>query len=64
MQKDYQNKAITEAKTKGQEIEFHFPGSGEHEPMTIKATSREEAQAIWEKNRKPIKAESIKEEAE
>ena len=60
MQTNNRNKAITSAETKSAEIEFHFPGSGEYEPLTVKATSREEAQAIWEKEKKSVKAKSVK----
>lgn len=35
--------------------EFHFAGSGEYEPQTITAPSREAAEQEWLKTRKPVK---------
>lgn len=32
--------------------EFHFPGSGQYEPITITANSREEAEKEWIAKRK------------
>ena len=32
--------------------EFHFPGSGEWLPMTVVASSQQEAEEIWLKTRK------------
>ena len=46
--------------------EFHFSGSGQYLPMTILASSQEEAKEIWLKTRKPSvgKVEEINQEQE
>ena len=36
------------------ENEYHFPGGGEYYPVTVKASSVEEATAEWEKVRVPV----------
>lgn len=57
MQKESKDKMIrpSESKTKSGELqEFHFSGSGEYEPTTIKAHSQEEALAEWETVRKKV----------
>ncbi len=35
----------------GTKREFHFPGSGMYVPMTIEASSQQEAEAIWQEKR-------------
>lgn len=47
---------------KAQEAEYHFSGGGEYEPCTIKATSREEAEKKWEKERKAVEQNTEPEE--
>lgn len=58
MLKDEKNKMLNEKDVKTKEVEvleeFHFPGGLEYKPMTIKAKSREEAEAIWEKKREKV----------
>lgn len=39
------------AAQKGSKEEFHFGGGGEYHPLTITATSRQEAEKEWEKTR-------------
>lgn len=57
MQTAPKNKMQTDAHNKSEEErEFHFSGSGEYQPMTIKARTQEEAIERWEKER--IKVES------
>ena len=34
--------------------EYHFAGSGKFHPLTVTAVSREEAEKIWEKERKKV----------
>jgi hypothetical protein len=46
-------KRKTEQQTEQPTEEYHFSGGGEYEPMTIRATSIEEATEEWEKVRKP-----------
>ena len=41
------------AKTKTEENYF-FPGGQEFMPMTVKAANREEAEKVWEKEKKPV----------
>ena len=36
------------------EKEYHFAGSGKFHPLTITAVSREEAEKIWQKERKKV----------
>jgi len=38
--------------------EYHFPGGGEYEPMTIEATSRESAEAEWLQRRRKVNKEN------
>lgn len=55
MQKESKNKQITGAQNKEAELEeFHFSGGGEYEPLSVKARSREEAEEIWQKERKKV----------
>lgn len=50
----------TEEKTLARTLEeFHFAGSGEYEPITIKAATIEEATAEWERKRTPIGGEKL-----
>ena len=42
--------------------EYHFAGSGKYHSLTITAVSREEAEKIWEKERKSVKVENINQE--
>ena len=35
------------------ELEFHFAGSGVYAPLTVKATTRAEAEAKWKEKRTP-----------
>ena len=62
MQKEAKNKQITDANNKSQSTnelqEFHFAGGLEYEPLTVQARNREEAEEIWQKERK--KVEQIK----
>ena len=46
--------------------EFHFPGGGEYLPMTIRASSQQEAEEIWLKTKKPSleKVEDINQKQE
>lgn len=57
---------ITDAKNKitGGEWfeEFHFSGSGEYEPQTIRARTREEAEQEWQRTRVPIYKIRVEEE--
>lgn len=39
--------------------EYHFPGGLEYEPVTIRAHSREEAEAEWQRTRRPIAATKV-----
>lgn len=63
MEKGSKNKMMdgTEAKNKTeqsppepQEQEWHFSGGLEYEPITVRAKSREEAEAIWLQTRKKV----------
>src|SRR5690242_2931438 len=38
------------------ENEYHFPGVPNWQPMSVRATSTEQAYSIWERQRQPIKA--------
>jgi hypothetical protein len=49
------NKMVNQApetKTESVEREYHFGGSGKFVPMTVLAHSIEEAESIWQKQRK------------
>ena len=35
-------------------LEFHFSGGLEYEPLTVRAATRDEAEAEWERLRKPL----------
>lgn len=49
------NKVMEPQKTKIENLEeFSFPGSGQYEPITIKAKDIIEATKIWEKEKKLI----------
>jgi hypothetical protein len=56
MQKEpKKDKMIKQASDKaGAEIEFFFSGGTEYIPQTIKATTREEAEAKWLQTRKKV----------
>lgn len=60
MEKNYKNKQITDTETKtpqtneGALEDFFFAGGGEYEPLTVQARSREEAEEIWQKQRKKV----------
>lgn len=61
MQKDYKNKMTTGEAQKGsppqgREEEYHFSGSGEYKPVTVRAKSREEAEAKWREVREKVEA--------
>lgn len=43
-----------DAKNKSELAEYHFSGSGEYVPMTVKAASYEEALKKWEKERTKV----------
>ena len=60
MEKDYKNKMINQASNKNEPLdeEFHFGGDMKYLPMVVKAKTIEEAQAIWEKTRMLVGAES------
>jgi hypothetical protein len=46
----------------GQLLEWHFAGSGEYEPQTITAPTREAAHEEWLRTRKPVaKVEPLQE---
>jgi len=53
---DARNKAMqqADAKTKTELQSYHFPGGGEYEPMTVSASSREEAEQKWRETRKKV----------
>jgi len=61
MIKNAKNKQIVDSETKieGELQEFHFAGSGEYEPITILARSREEAEEIWQSKRKKVEKSQI-----
>lgn len=60
METKEKNKMITgkEARNKSEEQrteqEYHFSGGLEYEPLTVKAGSPEEAQALWASKRKKV----------
>lgn len=53
--KTYQNKQMVTEKGSDELLEYHFPGEMKYVPMTIRAKNREEAEAIWEKERVEVK---------
>ena len=48
------NKALEPEEIRVKQI-YHFPGGLEYEPQSVEAESREEAEAIYEESKKPIK---------
>ena len=60
MQKNSKNKMIDGSGTNdksaetAREQEYHFAGGLEYEPLTVKAASREEAEKLWQQNRKKV----------
>lgn len=56
MQTNDRNKMIASAqnKTEAPLLEYHFAGSGEYVPQTVRACSKVEAQAEWEKSRQAL----------
>src|SRR6185437_4695701 len=67
MMEDYQKKDLSPSKKKtdkaddvtiravsGIKNEYHFPGSGTFDPISIVATTIEEATEIWKLKRKPV----------
>ena len=63
MQTNDKNKMITSAENKAPAplLEYHFAGSGEYLPQTVHARNKTEAEAEWEKTRKPLRTEPLKE---
>ena len=45
---DVKNKEVEQVE------EYCFPGGLEYKPMTVRAKSRDEAMAIWEKQREKV----------
>ncbi len=58
MQTKQKDKMITADETKNKTEqsleEFHFGGGGEYQPLTVRATNLEEAQAIWTRERTKV----------
>ncbi len=53
--------SVDEAKNKSEQSleEFHFGGGGEYQPITVRAASREEAEAIWTRERTKVEPSQI-----
>lgn len=49
---DTENKKVT--KTAKRTEEYHFAGEGKYAPHTVTAENQEQAQEIWEKERKEV----------
>ena len=61
MQTNERNKMITSAENKAPLLEYHYAGSGEYLPQTVHARNKTEAEAEWEKTRKPVRTEPLEE---